>query len=79
MLKRSHLNVASTNNCGELCDQTTDCRSYEYYEKEKICTIEAAAAAGATGSDYRKQAKCVKSEDEGLTCRDKELKKYVYG
>ena len=78
VFKRSHSNVASTFNCGELCDQTIDCRSYEYYENEKICTIEAAAAAGATGSDYRKQAKCVKSEVEGLTCHDKKLKKYLY-
>ena len=79
VFKRSHSNIARTFNCGELCDQTTDCRSYEYYENEKICTIEATAAAGVTGSDYRKQAKCVKSEVEGLTCHDKKLNKYVYG
>ena len=70
LFKKSYSNVASTIKCGELCDQNTNCQSYEYYENEKICTYEIVGAAGASGGDNRKQAKCVKSIEEGLSCLD---------
>ena len=64
MFKKSYSNVASTIKCGELCDQNMECQSYEYYEMEKICTIEVAVAGAATGSDFRNTAKCVKARNE---------------